>query len=82
MVVDERGVGLTVGLLASWLTGEFGLIPLEAEIYMIGSLPIDISWSICGITVLFCVLVIWLASKFTAGRLARIDPAEGLAQAR
>jgi len=84
MRVGAVGValGLAVGLLASYLTGELGLVPLEGEVYMIDSLPIDISWSICGIVVLFCVLVVWLASKFASGRLAGVDPAEGLAQAR
>ena len=82
--VGVKGVlaGLVAGLGISWLTGELGLIPLDAEIYMIGSLPIDISWSICAIVLLFCILVIWLASKLAARRLGSIDPAEGLSQAR
>ncbi len=75
-------VGLAVGLLVSILTEKLGLIPLDAEIYMIDSLPIDISWAICGIIVLFCLSVLWLASRFAAKRLARMDPAEGLARAR
>ena len=82
--VGIKGVaaGLALGLSAAFLTKKLGLIPLDAEIYMIGTLPIDISWSICGIVALFCVSVLWLASKFAAKRLARIEPAEGLARAR
>ena len=82
--VGIKGVlaGLAAGLGIAWLTGELGLIPLDAEIYMIGSLPIDISWSICAIVLLFCTLVIWLASKLTARRLGSVDPVEGLSQAR
>jgi len=75
-------VGLAIGLLVSILTKKLGLIPLDAEIYMIDSLPIDISWMICGIIAFFCLSVLWLASRFAAKRLAGMDPAEGLARAR
>ncbi|MBN1283135.1 MAG: ABC transporter permease [Proteobacteria bacterium] len=82
--VGMKGVaaGLATGIAVSFLVQKLRLIPLEAEIYMVDSLPIDISWTICGIVALFCLAVMWLASKFAAMRLAGIETAEGLAAAR
>jgi len=84
MGVGMRGVagGLIAGLAAAWVLREWGLIPLEAEIYLVDALPIDISWLICGIITLFCALAVYLTSRVAASRLAKLPPAEGLARAR
>ena len=74
--------GLVLGLAASIIIKKFKVIPLEAEIYLVDSLPIDISWLICGIITLFCAVAIYLTSRIAASRLATVPPAEGLAQAR
>lgn len=82
--VGMRGVlvGLAVGIVAALIVKKFNLIPLEAEIYLVDALPIDISWLICGIITLFCAAAIYIASRVAAARLAKVPPAEGLARAR
>jgi len=84
MSVGMRGViaGLVVGIAAALIIKKFNLIPLEAEIYLVDALPIDISWVICGIITLFCAGAIYITSRVAAGRLAKVPPAEGLARAR
>lgn len=84
MSVGMRGVvaGLIIGLAIAIIVKEFGLIPLEAEIYLVDALPIDISYLICGIITLFCVLAVYLTSRIASARLAKLPPAEGLARAR
>jgi lipoprotein-releasing system permease protein len=84
LAVGLRGiaVGMLVGIGVAAAVGYFHLVPLEAEIYLIGSLPIDISGSICGILALFSAAAVLLASRFAATRLAKINPSEGLATAR
>jgi len=64
------------------VVGKLHIIPLEAEVYLVDSLPIDISWVICGIITLFCVGVIFVTSKIAARRLAKVPVIEGLMQAR
>lgn len=82
--VGMKGVlaGMAVGLLISVIIQKFEVIPLEAEIYLVGALPIDISWLICGIITLFCAGTIYFTSWIAAARLSRVPPAEGLARAR
>ncbi len=84
MGVGMRGValGLMAGLALAWVLREWRLIPLEAEIYLVDALPIDISWLICGIITLFCALAVYVTSRVAASRLAKLPPAEGLARAR
>ena len=74
-------VGLGVGTLLAWLVGHFALIPLEAEIYLVGALPIDISAPLCGMIALFCLGVAYAVSSFASRRLARVPVVEGLHQA-
>jgi lipoprotein-releasing system permease protein len=84
MWVGVRGIaaGMAAGVLVALAIDRFHLIPLEAEIYLIGALPIDISGSMCGILAIFGGGLLWLTSRFAARRLCTIRPAEGLAQAR
>lgn len=72
------GAGLISGLGVAWSLGRFNLIPLEAEIYLIESLPIDISPLICGMIASFCLGAGFLTSTFAARRLSRVSVAEGL----
>ncbi len=74
--------GLAVGIGIAAVVGRLNLVPLEAEIYLVASLPIDISWPICGLLALFCAVVIFMTSRLAAKKLAGVTPAEGLAQAR
>jgi lipoprotein-releasing system permease protein len=84
MSVGGRAIaaGLTVGIAVAWAVGRFHLVRLPAEIYLIESLPIDISGVICGALALFCAAVVFCTSKLAARRLAAIEPAHGLARAR
>lgn len=70
------GVVLGVGL--AFVVGRMRLIPLEAEIYLIDSLPIDISLSICGMLTLVCLGMGFVTSFLAAQKLSRVQIAEGL----
>lgn len=74
--------GLAVGTGLAAAIGRWQLIPLEAEIYLVGALPIDISPTICGMITLFCFGVGALTSHLAAGRLRGIPVREGLQVAR
>lgn len=74
--------GLALGIALALAIGHLELIPLEAEIYLIGALPIDISPFICGMIALFCLAVGFLTSRFASKKLAGVPIAEGLHVAR
>lgn len=76
------GLGLAIGVGAALALGRFGIVPLEAEIYLISAVPIDISPVICGIIAIFCVGVGYATSKLASRRLAVVPIAEGLQIAR
>ncbi len=71
-------LGLSVGVAISWLTGHFGLVPLEAEVYLVESLPIDISAPLCAFIALFCLGVAYAISAFAAKRLVLMPITDGL----
>lgn len=84
MSIGLRGVaiGMAAGIAIALAVQRFGFIRLDEEIYMIGSLPIDISGPICGIMLLFCAGILFVTSKGSARTLASVPPSEGLARAR
>lgn len=75
-------MGAGAGILIAWAIGRFDLVPLEAEIYLIGALPIDISPLICGMIIFLCFGAGLTTSVFASRRLAKIPAAEGLQIAR
>lgn len=76
------GAGLGLGIAISALIGHYNLIPLDAEIYLIGALPIDISVSMCGMIAVFCLGAGVITSALAARNLANVPVAEGLMTAR
>lgn len=62
-------IGIALGIGLSTAIKHLHLIKLEPEIYFVTTLPIDISWPICGIVGLFSVLMCWGTSKIAAKRL-------------
>lgn len=84
MRIDAMGTlfGMIVGIALSSMVGGLKLIPLEAEIYLIKSLPIDISPAICGMIAAFSILFGYAASKIVSFKLSRVSVAEGLSCAR
>ena len=74
-------IGLLVGIVISWLTGHFDLVPLEAEVYLVKSLPIDISLPLCAFIALFCLGVAYVVSAFAAKRLVSMPIVRGLHKA-
>lgn len=84
MSIGLRGViiGMAAGIAIALAVERLGFIRLDEEIYMIGSLPIDISGPICGIMLLFCAGILFVTSKGSARTLASVPPSEGLARAR
>ncbi len=71
-------VGLFLGFIASWLLKNFNIIHLEPEIYFLQRLPIDISWSICAMIVLFCLIICWLVSWLGSRWIVEIPISEAL----
>lgn len=74
--------GVVIGIVISTLIGNYHLVPLEAEIYLINFLPVDISWMICGVVALFCVFVSFLTSAVVSFKLSAAPLVEGLQIAR
>ena len=74
-------IGLLVGILISWFTGHFDLVPLEAEVYLVKALPIDISLPLCAFIALFCLGVAYAVSGFAAKRLVSMPIVRGLHKA-
>lgn len=71
-------IGLSLGALIAWSLAKFDLVRLEPEVYFLKSLPIDISWSICGMILLFSVAMCYLTSRIASKRLIRIPLSEAL----
>lgn len=71
-------VGIVLGVVVAKLISALGLVPIDPEIYMVGVLPVDISPAICCIIALFCVAVVFMTSRWTAGRLAKVSVGEGI----
>lgn len=65
--VIGTSTGLLAGLIVSWILQKFDLIRLSPEVYFLSTLPIDFSWTICGMIALFslfmCFITSWIASK-------------------
>lgn len=82
--IGARGVlsGLIAGISIAWIASRFRLVPLDAEVYLIGALPIDISWVVCAMIALFCFTAGVLTSAVVARSLAGAPVAEGLRGAR
>lgn len=80
MRIDVLGTffGMVIGIALSSIVGGLKLIPLEAEIYLIKSLPIDISPAICGMIATFSMLFGYAASKIVSFKLSRVSVSEGL----
>ena len=75
-------IGVAMGLIIAFVIGFFELIPLEAEIYLIKSLPIDISIPICGMIAVLCIGVGFLTSVLASRKLANEQIALGFNRAR
>ncbi len=75
-------IGVGAGLIMAFAIGFFELIPLEAEIYLIKSLPIDISIPICGMIAILCIGIGFLTSVLASRKLANEQIASGLNRAR
>lgn len=70
--------GITAGIAVSFALKHFQFIKLAPEVYFLKTLPIDISWAICGIIGLFSVLMCWGTSRIAAKRLASLPINENL----
>lgn len=84
MSIVLKGVlfGISLGALLSFLVSKFRLIPLPAEIYLIDSLPVDISFLMCGAITIICLGVGCVTSIFASNKLSKASIAEGLHIAR
>lgn len=75
-------VGLIGGIIVAFMVGKFRIVPLDAEIYLVDSLPIDISPFLCGTICLLSIGVAYMTSKVCATKLKNTPIAEGLHIAR
>lgn len=78
--IDVMGsaLGIVTGIGIAAVVGHYDLVPLDAEIYLIESLPIDISPLICGMISTFCLVVGYLTTKIASRKLSGASIAEGL----
>jgi len=80
MFVDIFGTGLGIifGVGISLIIRRYKLVPLDAEIYLIDFLPVDVSASLCGIIAVLCIGIGFLISKSISARLSAISMLKGL----
>ena len=80
LLVARKGViaGLAGGLIISLIIQRFRIIELDPEIYLINSLPVEVSPAICGTVLAFCMAAAYAASKVAAKRVAQGISMEGL----
>ncbi len=64
--------GIALGTAVSLAVKRLHLIRLEPEVYFLSALPIDISWTICGMIGFFSILMCWGTSGIAARRLSRL----------
>ena len=74
-------LGEIIGVLVAIMLTYIPLIPLEAEVYFLSRLPLDISPLICGIIGVFCLGLCWICSQIAAWQIVKMPLMEGLQQA-
>lgn len=75
-------LGVGIGAIVAFAVGRFELVPLEREIYLIGSLPVDISAPICGMITILCLGGIFVTTLIASRRFACVSIANGLRMAK
>lgn len=71
------GMGILMGLLVCAVVSKLGYL-LDAKVYLIDRLPIQVSWFEVGITGLVTLFICWLATLYPVWRAARLPPVDGL----
>lgn len=72
------GAGLMLGIAMAFALKHYHWVRLEPEVYFLSTLPIDISWVICGMIALFSMLMCFVTSRMAAKRLSKIPIVEAL----
>jgi lipoprotein-releasing system permease protein len=71
-------LGLATGVTIAVIAGKYRLIPLDASIYLIDALPVELPLATCLILSIFCIVLGYLTSYAAANRLAGVDILKGL----
>jgi lipoprotein-releasing system permease protein len=71
-------LGLGISLIFAWSITEFGWIKIPAEIYLVNTLPICISFTACVMIAAFSLLVCWLTSAIASRRILELPIIRGL----
>ena len=71
-------VGVLLGILLSLLLRDWIRFPLDKEVYMIDTVPVDLRISDIGFVVFGAFFISALATYYPARLAAKINPTEGL----
>ena len=71
-------VGVGVGCLLCWLLAKYKFIELPADIYALGTLPVQIDPSLIILVGILAVVICLLATIYPAWVASRLDPVEAL----
>ena len=71
-------MGLGLGMLLTWIIGNFKIVELPADIYYLSKVPVDMRpWDVAAVTVMGLLLSL-LATLYPAERAAKADPVEAI----
>jgi lipoprotein-releasing system permease protein len=70
--------GVLLGILISWVIGNFKIVELPADIYYLSRVPVDIrGWDVAAVACMGLLLSL-LATLYPAARAAKADPVEAI----
>jgi lipoprotein-releasing system permease protein len=76
--VVGTALGLAGGLVLGVLLGHYRLIPLNAQVYFIDHLPVDLRVIDVGLIVVASLVIAALATLYPSGQAARLQPVDAI----
>lgn len=71
-------IGIIFSLIFIWSVTEFKWVKIPAEIYLIKTLPVCISWPACVMIAAFSILVCWFTSRVASNKILELSIVKGL----
>ena len=69
-------LGIFIATVSIFIIIRFNFIKLDPEIYFIDTLPVDISWALCAMVVVFCIIICWLVSRLASNKVTELQISE------
>ncbi len=72
------GLGVALGLIVVWLQQTFGIFPLDATVYIIAALPVEVRWYDIVVVSVASIGLALIAARSPAKRAAALIPVEAI----